>query len=232
MGSRSAEPKKVGLIGGLASRAGVFYYEQLLKRYVTDGRTLRLVLNHADVDTVLACVAGGDRIALGRYLGTLANELFDAGVDVVAVTAVAPHIAIEQIAQVARGPLVDVLGAIPAGLASAKIERVAIFGNRVVMHTDVFGSVPAQMVVRPEPSIVDAVHSIYNDNALTGKRGTPAEASLLEEIARDLIDRGGAQAILLAGTDLSSFYAEQPPSYPFLDVAELHIREIVQRARP
>lgn len=226
----SAGTKKVGLIGGLALRAGVFYYEQILKQYAVEKRTLKLVLNHADVDTVLACVAGGDKAGLGQYLGTIANDLFDAGADMVAVTAVAPHLAIEEIARVARGPLVNVLDAIPAGLAAARIERVAIFGNRVVMHTDAFGSVPAHMVVRPEPSIIDAVHTIYNDIALTGKRGTPTEVALLEGIARDLIHAGGAQAILLAGTDLSSFYAEQPPSYPHLDVAKLHIDEIVQRA--
>ena len=70
-----------------------------------------------------------------------------------------------------------------------------------------------------------------NDIALTGKRGTPAEVACFGDVARDLIDRGGAQAILLAGMDLSSFYAGQPPSFPFLDVAELQIKEIVRRAR-
>ena len=194
-GLGSAGAKKIGLIGGLALRAGVFYYEQTLKRYVLEKHTLKLVLNHADVDTVLTYVAGGDKAELGRHLGTIANELFVAGADVVAVTAVAPHMAIAEFARVARGPVVNVLGTIPAGLAAAQIERVAIFGNRAVMHTDAFGSVPANMVVRPEPSVSDAVHTIYNDIALTGKRGTPAEVALLEGSARDLIDRGGAQAI-------------------------------------
>ena len=231
-GSRPVTTKTIGLVGGLAMRAGVFYYEQILRRCAAEKRPLKLILNHADVDTVLTCIAGGDRAELGEYLGTIANELFDAGADVVAVTAVAPHLAIEEIAQVAHGPLVDVLGLIPVGLAAAKIERVAIFGNRVVMQTDAFGSVPAHMAIRPEPSVIDAVHTVYNDIALTGKRGTPAEGALLDGIARDLINRGGAQAILLAGTDLSSFYAERPPSFPFLDAAELHINEILRRARP
>jgi len=219
--------KKIGLIGGLALRAGVFYYEQILKRYAAEKRPLRLVLGHADVNTVLACVGGEDRAGLGRYLGTLANELFDAGANLVAVTAVAPHLAIEEIAGMARGPVVDVLGCIPAGLAAAGIERVAIFGNRAVMNTDAFGSIARDRVVRLEPPVLDAVHAMYNDIALFGKRGTP---TFLERTARDLIDRGGAQAILLAGTDLSSFYAEQPPSFPFLDVARLHIDEILRRA--
>lgn len=220
---------KVGLVGGLALRAGVFYYEQLLQRHAAARRPLRLVLSHADVGTVLAHVGAGDREALGRYLGTVANELFDAGADLVAVTAVAPHLAIAEIARTARGPVVDVLGTIPAGLAAAGIGRVAVFGNRAVMETDVFGSVPAHQVVRPGPSVTEAVHATYNDIALSGRRGTPAETAFLESVARELID-AGAQAILLAGTDLSSFYAEQPPRFPFLDVACLHIDEIVRRA--
>ena len=227
---KAAATKKIGLIGGLALRAGVFYYEQILKRHTAAERPLKLVLSHADVNTVLACVGGGDRAGLGQYLGTLANELFDAGADLVAVTAVAPHLAIGEIARVARGPVVDVLGCIPAGLAMAGIERVAIFGNRAVMDTDAFGSIPADKVVRLEPSVLDAVHTMYNDIALFGKRGTPVEVAFLEGIASDLIDRSGAQAILLAGTDLSSFYAEQPPSFPSLDVARLHVDEIVRRA--
>ncbi len=124
----------------------------------------------------------------------------------------------------------DVLGTIPVGLAAAGIERVAIFGNRAVMETDAFGSVPAHRVVRLQPSVMEAVHASYNDIALFGKRGTPAETAFLEDTARELIDAGGTQAILLAGTDLSSFYAEQPPRFPFLDVACLHIDEIVRRA--
>jgi len=84
--------------------------------------------------------------------------------------------------------------------------------------------------VKLKPSVLDDVHRVYSDIALDGKRGTQPERLFLEGAARDLIDHGGAQAIVLAGTDLSSFYAEQPPAYPFLDVARLHIDEILRRA--
>ena len=75
------------------------------------------------------------------------------------------------------------------------------------------------------------MHKAYGDIALHGKRGSQPETRFLEDVARDVIGQGGAQAILLAGTDLSSFYAEQPPTYPVLDLARLHIDEIVRRAR-
>ena len=229
---RDAHPsgtKKIGLVGGLALRAGIFYYDRIAERYASEGRRLELVLGHADVGTVLAHVGAGDRAGLGVYLGSVANTLFDAGADVVAITAVAPHLAIREIADIARGPLVNVLDTLPAALAT--IDRVAIFGNRAVMETRLFGTIPERMTARLKPSILDEVHRAYGDIALHGKRGSQPEMHVLEDIARDVIGQDGAQAILLAGTDLSSFYAEQPPTYPFLDMARLHIDDIVRRAR-
>lgn len=230
--AKPAAAKKIGLIGGLALRAGIFYYDQIFQRYASEKKRLELVLSHADVGAVLACVGAGDKAGLGDYLGSVANELFDAGAQLVAVTAVAPHLAIDEIARVARGPVVNVIQIIPAALRTAGIDRVAVFGNRAVMETDVFGTIPEQMIAKLRPPLLDKIHTIYNDIALYGKRGTQPEVQLLEDAAREVIDQGGAKAILLAGTDLSSFYAEQPPTYPFLDVARLHIDEIVRRAQP
>ena len=45
---------KIGLIGGLAIRAGVFYYEQILKNSIENDKSLRLVFSHAEVNIVLA----------------------------------------------------------------------------------------------------------------------------------------------------------------------------------
>jgi hypothetical protein len=106
---------------------------------------------------------------------------------------------------------------------------VAIFENRALMNTDAFGSIVTDRVVRLEPPILDAAHAMYNDIALFGKRGTPIETAFLERTAHNVIDRGGAQAILLVGPDLSSFNAEQSLPFPFLDVAQLHIDEIFRR---
>jgi aspartate/glutamate racemase len=226
------QPRKIGLIGGLALRAGIFYYEQIAQRFAAISQEpLQLVLAHADVGKVLAFVRDNDKPELGRYLASLGNELFDAGAELVAITAIAPHFAIAEVAQFARGPLVNVLDTIPTGLKAAGLCRVAVFGNRAVMDTDVYGSIPVQAAVKLPPSLVNEIHAIYSSIALDGKRGTEAETRFLGEAARALIETGGAEAIVLAGTDLSSFYAEQPPAFPYLDVARLHIDQIVQLAR-
>lgn len=219
--------RKIGLIGGLALRAGVFYYEQIQKRLESGQSPLRLVLNHADVSRVLSYVGAADRIGLGTYIGGLANELADAGCEIVAISAVAPHIAVTETARVARVPLVNVLDVIPAGLAAAGAGRVAVFGNRAVMQTNVFGAVPKQREVQLEPNDLEWVHNTYSEIAVHGKRATQPEMTELSRLAHRLMQKNSVQAVLLAGTDLSSFYAQQKPDFPYIDVAQLHIDQIV-----
>ncbi len=57
------------------------------------------------------------------------------------------------------------------------------------------------------------------------------ETRFLKQAASTVIERDGVQAVVLAGTDFSSFYADRPPVFPYLDVAGLHIDRIVQLAR-
>jgi aspartate racemase len=118
---------RLGLIGGLAPRAGIYYYEQILARHVQLERPAEIMLIHADVGRVLAAVA--DIASLGAYLGGLSNALFDGGSSTVAITAVAPHLAIDAIMGVSRGPIINMLDDIAAGLSDAGLRRVAVFGN-------------------------------------------------------------------------------------------------------
>ncbi|MEH6525897.1 MAG: aspartate/glutamate racemase family protein [Sneathiella sp.] len=218
----------IGLIGGLAFRAGIFYYDQILRHYNEAGKKLDLSIRHADVNTVLAHVGKGDPVGLGSYLSGLANELFDAGVDHVTVTAVAPHLAIDEISKNSNGPIVNLLETVRPILNDLGLERVAIFGNRAVLLTDMFGAVPEKSVVKLNPDVLETVHETYNDIALFGKRNTPVEVEYLNGVADNLM-RQGAQAIILAGTDLSSFYSEVPPEFPHIDMAKLHVEQILTR---
>lgn len=222
--------QKIGLIGGLATRAGIFYYEEIQKRLSARRQPFELVLNHADVSRVLPFVGAGDREGLGSYLGSLANDLAAAGCKIVAITAVAPHMAISQVAAVARVPVADVLKVVPTGLAEAGVERVAIFGNRAAITTNVFGAARDESIVRLEEVEIEWIHSTYNEIALHGKRGTGPEIRAISALAHRLMETRGAQAILLAGTDLSSFYADQKPDFPFIDVAQCHIDQIIRLA--
>ncbi len=205
-------------------RAGVFYYEQLAARAQKAGYPLNCVLIHADVTRVLGYVIDGDREQLGAYLGGLANVLADAGCDRIAITAIAPHLAIEQVAARSRIPVVNALNTLAEAVRN-EVLHVVLFGNRAVMMSQAYGVLLGTALL-PDPEVVDAVHDLYNRIALEGLRGTQPERDRLHELAQHALRTTGAQVIILAGTDLSSFYAEAPPDFPFVDAAQMHLNAI------
>ena len=93
-----------------------------------------------------------------------------------------------------------------------------------------YGTLNFGRVVRPSAWQIDEIHALYGAIAAEGKQGTEPEYVRLGAIAQGLIHHQGAEAILLAGTDLSSFYADRPADFPAIDVASAHIDAIVTMA--
>ena len=60
-------------------------------------------------------------------------------------------------------------------------------------------------------------------------RSTTAQIDDLREIARTLIARDGAEAALLAGTDLSMVLNEENAGFPTIDCAAAHIKAIAKK---
>ena len=219
---------QIGLIGGLAMNAGMFYYHELARRHADADVPLKLLLAHASVHVVLRFVSRDDRDSLARYLAELVVQLQAGGCAAVAITAVAPHLCVDELRERSEIPIIDLLAIVRDVVDHAlPYRRVAIFGNKAVIETNIFGSVDASKVVAMPQATIDRIHELYSGIALLGKRGSDEEFCELDAIAVQLRSEG-AEAILLAGTDLSAFYSGRPPSYPFVDLAQLHIDAITK----
>jgi aspartate racemase len=81
----------------------------------------------------------------------------------------------------------------------------------------------------PQPDEIETINNAYLD--VVYDRNTPATLDRLRELARTLMTRDGAEAVLLAGTDLSMVMNEQNAGFPTLDCAGVHIKEITKRLR-
>ena len=79
----------------------------------------------------------------------------------------------------------------------------------------------------PKPDEIAFIHDRYLD--VVYDRSTPEKIDRLRELAHTLIKRDGAEAVLLAGTDLSMVMNEENAGFPTLDCAGVHIAEITRR---
>jgi aspartate racemase len=218
--------RTLGLIGGLGPGATVHYYRGLLAAHAAQGRVARMLIAHADVDHGRPLAEAGKLDELARYLNGFIESTAAGGAEMAAIVAVTPHICTAQLLPMLRVPLIDMVSVVADEIAARGLKRVALFGTRSTVESRMFGRLGVD-VVMPKPDEIAFIHDSYLD--VVYDRSTPAKVDRLRELADTLIKRDGAEAVLLAGTDLSMVMNEENAGFPTLDCAAVHIKAITKR---
>jgi len=219
----------IGLIGGLGVGAAVYYYQELAKAHVARGRSLNLVMVHAQVDRVLGAVGAGDKQGLASYLAGLIARLRAAGAEFAVVPAVAPHIAIEELIQASPLPMVNMIAALQREMEARQLRRVALFGTRFAVESQLFGHLGGMEVITPHPDEVDLIYTTYLQLVGAGV-GLSAQREGLSRLAHKLIERDRVEAVILAGTELALVFDESNTDFPHINCAAVHLNAILRRA--
>jgi aspartate racemase len=217
----------VGLVGGLGVGATVHYYQHLARGCEKLGFALEMVITHAQTSRVFACVEARDRSGLAEYLNGYIRRMQAAGAEMTVIPAITPLFCAKELAVTSALPIVSLLDPLNKELAARKARRVAIFGTRFVIESDLFGALIGVEVVRPAPEEVDLIHKAYVELAATGK-SSAEKLEKLTFLGHRLVARDAVDAILLAGTDLTLLFTESNTDFPHLDCAALHLREILR----
>ena len=216
----------LGLIGGLGPGATVHYYRGLIAAHAAQGRVARMLVAHADVDRARPLAEANALDELARYLNGFIDSMAAGGAEMAAIVAITPHICTAQLLPLLRIPLIDMVSVVADAIRARGLKRVALFGTRSTVASRMFGRLDVE-VVMPQPDEIDFIHNAYLD--VVYDRSTPAGIDRLRELAHTLIRRDGAEAVLLAGTDLSMVLNEENAGFPALDCAGEHIAEITRR---
>jgi aspartate racemase len=217
----------LGLIGGLGVGATIYYYENLARGCENLGFALDIVITNAEIPRVFECVEAKDRGGLAEYLNDYIRRMKAAGAEMAAIPAITPLFCWKELSTISALPTVSLLDPLNRELAARKARRVAIFGTRFVIESDLFGALTAVEVVRPTADEVDLIHSTYVELTRTGQ-GSNEKHEKMTALAHRLVDRDGVDAIILAGTDLTVLFNESNTDFPHVDCAALHIREILR----
>jgi aspartate racemase len=222
----SKEGRLLGLIGGLGPGATVHYYRGLIAAHAAQGRVARMLVAHADVDRARPLAEANALDELAQYLSGFIDQTAAGGAEMAAIVAITPHICVAQLTPLLRIPLIDMVSVVGDAIRARGLKRVALFGTRSTVASRMFGRLDVE-VVMPQPDEIDFIHNAYLD--VVYDRSTPAGIDRLRELAHTLIRRDGAEAVLLAGTDLSMVLNEENAGFPTLDCAGVHIAEITKR---
>lgn len=216
----------LGLVGGLGVGATIHYYEKLAKAHEAQGRTLDIVIAHAETSRVFEYVQAGDSGGLAEYLAGFIRRLKAAGAEVAAIPAVTPHFCVRELIATSSLPVFNIFEPLVEELAARAVRRVAVFGTRFVIESGLFGMVEKVEFIRPRPEEVDFIHNTYVEMARQGK-GSVEQYRGLTALAHTLRGRDGVDAIILAGTDLALIFNDANTDFPSIDCAALHIKAIL-----
>src|SRR5438105_5069421 len=217
----------LGLLGGLGVGATVHYYRNLARGHDERGRTLDIVITHSETSRVFEYVEAGDRDGLAEYLLGFIRRLKAAGAEFAAIPAITPHYCIRELIAASPLPLFNIFDPLVEELAARSIRRVAVFGTRYVMESSLYGMAGDVEIIRPTNDEMESIHGTYLQ-LLEKEMGSEEQRRNLTAIAHTLQRRDGADAILLAGTDLTVLFNEANTESPHVDCTALHLRRILK----
>ena len=218
---------KLGLVAGLGVGAAIHYYREIAAAMAARGMTLNLCMAHAESSIVTGLALAGEKQKLVEYLAPIVDSLERAGATFATLPALTPHFAFEPLNARVSIPMLDARQSIRAEIAARKLKRIAAFGTRPTIESRVFGAVATDEAVVMEERDIAYVHEAYYAIVKTGAC-TPEHRTGLAALGRRLVREMGADAIALAGTDLSLAFVPGELDFPVIDCAALHIAEIVR----
>ena len=207
------------------------YYKSLARAFDQEHRTLDLVMVHAETSRIFEYAEADDRDGMASYLVGYIDRLRVAGAELVVIPAVTPHFCIRELVAISPLRLLNLFDPMVKELSARSIRRIAVFGTRFVIESALFGMAGEVEVLQPQPDEIEYIHRTYVELAQKGE-GSKAQYSGLTDLALTLCKRDGADAIVLAGTDLTLLFNETNIRFPYLDCARMHLEAIVQELFP
>ena len=216
----------IGLLGGLGVGAAIHYYRELAAAHDDRLRPMNLVMIHASISRATDCASRGDRQGLAVYLAGLLARLKAAGATIGVLPAVTPHLCIDELTAITPLPLIDLTQVVSDHIRQRHLSRVALFGTRFVVESDMYGRLRGVDIVRPRPAEIAFIHDAYTQIAHTGAATDDIRQQFVA-LADTLQTRDHVDALVLAGTDFAVMFDASNTPFPHVDCAGAHIKAIL-----
>lgn len=217
----------IGLIGGIGPAATLVYYQRLCAAMAERRARLELTLVQADIHELIANNLADRREAQAVIYAGLIDRLKAAGADCAAITSIGGHFCFEETVARSSLPLVSAVEPLDDFFAAEGIGCVGLLGTRVVMRTRLYGQLVRTRAIALDGEI-ESLGQLYQDMAVAGVCDAATRAQFLDAGQR-LVDQG-AEAVVLAGTDLGLAFDGQETPYRVIDALDVHVAVLADLA--
>ena len=210
----------IGMIGGIGPASTVAYYQRLSAAVSDGGGVLDLTIVNANVNELLRNNEAGDKNAQAIAYAKLIDRLAAAGAECAVITSLGGHFCFDDTVSLSSLPMISAVTPLDAYFAAQGFKTVGLMGTKIVMNTSLYGQLSQTNALAPTDTL-DLVSETYIEMALASECSETQHAFFIEE-GRKLIDQG-AEAIVLAGTDLNLAFDGRDVGYNVIDALDVHV---------
>ncbi|MEM8541680.1 MAG: aspartate/glutamate racemase family protein [Pseudomonadota bacterium] len=218
----------IGLIGGIGPAATIAYYSRLVTEFKQANVPLRLTIAHAEIALLAANAGANKKREQAKIFANHLDQLAGAGCDIAMITAMTGHFCFDETEQLSPIPLINATKLVDDYCDDNNIRSVGLLGSPPVLASHLFGLLKSPNSIVPNKDI-EKLGAAYMELAHSGFCSDDNREFLINAGAT-MVSEQGAEAVLLAGTDLGLAFDGQQTSYPVIDALEVHVAALLKLA--
>lgn len=224
----------IGLIGGMSWYSTAEYYRVINERVqdrLGGHHSADLLLHSLDFDAIRRCQIEGDWRRAGQILAASARGLVAAGAQLVVLATNLMHKAAPAVEEGLSVPFLHIADAVAHEAGRLGAQRVGLLGTRPVLEEGFYTERLARAGVGtlvPDAPARARLDAIIFDELTVGDVAPASRAELRRAVQRLADD--GAQAVVLACTELELAVSDADSPVPLIATARTHARRAVDLA--
>jgi aspartate racemase len=216
-----------GLVG-MAVETNCVYYREMHRaadEHLHEGHSLRSVMDTLDFAALVGDVRAGNQAGLCAAVAESARRVQDAGADFVVITSNTGHLGAGAARAAVAIPLLDIRDVAVADLRHRRARQAGLISTGMSQRTGLYDAAlhgagidllvpaPGEVARVDEVIFTELIHGVVSESG----------AAAVQRVA-DSLRRRGADAILLACTDLTLLASRLRPGSAIVDTTVLHAR--------
>ena len=226
--------KKVGIVGGIGPESTISYYHDIV--YGVQERIGHPVYPPVSIESI--ALFEWVRLCDQKEMETLISFTVEAvgrlaasGCDFAILAANTAHLSFDEVQEKSPIPLLSIVEACAEEAKRRGYQKVGLLGTKFTMQNDFFKKAFTNrgiQVITPQEADQEYISDkIYSD--LVNEVVEPEVSVRFHQIARQMQERDGIEALVLGCTELPLVFGEEEEtSLPYLNTLKIHVESIVQ----
>ncbi len=226
--------KTIGLIGGMSWESTAHYYV-LINKYIQKQlgglHSAKILLYSVNFEEIEALQQQNQWDKIAEIIGEATGKLEQAGADFIAICTNTIHKIVPVLEPQMKVPLLHIADAAAEALESEGIKKIGLLGTKYTLRDNFYTDkllVHGIETVIPKEDDIDKLNDIIFDELCAGE--------ILEKskkLCREIVHRlkeNGAEAVILACTELDLLIGEEDVDVPVFDTTKLHAEAAAKKS--